>query len=255
MSKKNRNKHQRTEAQINASRINGALSKGPVTPEGRAKIATNNLNHGFYTANPVLQGESQELYDRLVHGLHAEWFPNPAAPANITETGVIHDLADARWRLNRIINMANTLHDLELEKVEPAVHHLIEVPDQSVYNVAAWDSLHTHDNLALEKLHLQEVRLHRIINRSMKQLAEFRDYREKQEALARQRAAEERQNAAPAPSPEPPAPPQPARNQQDGPSEPKMKVNPTPELVSTPKLPVPASEPENADLPGLPKAA
>jgi len=48
--------------QKNASKINGARSKGPVTPEGKAKVSQNGCKHGLYAKQTVLRNEDPAQY-------------------------------------------------------------------------------------------------------------------------------------------------------------------------------------------------
>ena len=57
----------RSPAQIEASRRNGARSKGPVTDEGKARASRNALKHGLTaTQHLVLEDEEPEALDALV---------------------------------------------------------------------------------------------------------------------------------------------------------------------------------------------
>ena len=80
-----------------AARINGGKSRGPVTTEGKARSSLNAHKHGCYSKAVVLPGESQEDFLALVQSYTGQF-----QPATQFEIDLIQDLADARWRINRI---------------------------------------------------------------------------------------------------------------------------------------------------------
>jgi hypothetical protein len=84
-------------AQQKASRHNGALSTGPVTPEGKASSARNATRHGLTGGPAVLPSESQEEYDAFLQSTIETWRPRTTA-----ELDLVHQMAVARWRIRRI---------------------------------------------------------------------------------------------------------------------------------------------------------
>ena len=64
-----------TEKQIAANRANGARSRGPKTPEGKARAARNSTRHGLLARSILREGESRDRFDHLLHLL------NSSAPA------------------------------------------------------------------------------------------------------------------------------------------------------------------------------
>ncbi len=56
---------ERTENQKEASRLNGAKSRGPVTDEGKARSSQNAVRHGVMSARLVLDDDEQALADGL----------------------------------------------------------------------------------------------------------------------------------------------------------------------------------------------
>src|SRR5581483_12358545 len=64
-----------TENQIRASRANGAQSRGPVTPGGKARSSKNALRHGLLTDTVVLDNENRSAFTELLLALEAEFEP------------------------------------------------------------------------------------------------------------------------------------------------------------------------------------
>ena len=83
-------------AQLSANRANAKLSTGPVTPEGKAKVATNRLSHGLTGQFRLLSDESQQEYDTLLDSLSDEYQPQTA-----TEIHYLNEAAQNMWRLQR----------------------------------------------------------------------------------------------------------------------------------------------------------
>jgi hypothetical protein len=91
------------------ARANGARSRGPVTPEGKARSSMNAVTHGLSSRNVVLDHESRAAFDALVAD-----FVRAVEPVGPLETALVHDLAAARWRLCRAWGMESAAIDLEV---------------------------------------------------------------------------------------------------------------------------------------------
>jgi hypothetical protein len=84
-------------ARAAASRRNGARSRGPKTPEGKARSAQNALKHGFRTqAHIVLPREDAAGFAALEAALAVE-----LAPEGALQSVLVHRIACATWRLDR----------------------------------------------------------------------------------------------------------------------------------------------------------
>ncbi len=87
----------RSPAQIEAARQNGARSRGPVSPEGKARAARNALKHGLAAIKHlVLDDEDQAELDALTESLMAE-----IGPTSEVEARLVQRLAAAFWKGER----------------------------------------------------------------------------------------------------------------------------------------------------------
>jgi hypothetical protein len=88
-------------ARAEASRRNGARSRGPKTPEGKARSAQNALKHGMRAQKyVVLPEEDSEEFAGLEAALIAE-----LAPVGALQTVLARRVAVAAWRLARADRM------------------------------------------------------------------------------------------------------------------------------------------------------
>lgn len=66
----------RSDKQIEASRANGAKSRGPVTPGGKDRSSANSFKHGRYAiTTPLLRGEDSEAFQHHLHAFIARMQP------------------------------------------------------------------------------------------------------------------------------------------------------------------------------------
>ena len=99
------------------ARANGAKSRGPVTPAGRACSCRNATRHGLATraaalppVSVVLADESPADFQRLLDAYLDEF-----APTSPIEVELVETMASARWRLRRLANIETTLLANEIE--------------------------------------------------------------------------------------------------------------------------------------------
>jgi hypothetical protein len=90
----------RTEARRASSRRNGSKSRGPVTPEGKARSVRNNFRHGVVAKAIILEGESREIFNYFMAGLEATF--RPESPYQVT---LVETMAIAKWRQMRLAGM------------------------------------------------------------------------------------------------------------------------------------------------------
>jgi hypothetical protein len=127
----------RTRADI--ARANGSKSKGPTTPEGKAKSSKNALKHGFAAKiNVLIAPDDSDAWQTHIDGYHASYLPT-----NYVESEFVAQLASISWRQSRLTGIETALIDLQLSLQDAKVneyHPLCE--DDSYCKLAlAWQAL------------------------------------------------------------------------------------------------------------------
>ena len=89
-----------SEKHSQAARINGARSRGPVTPEGKAISSRNALRHGLLAKTVLLSNEDAELFKHYFY-LCVERFN----PVGDLEMSMVEEMVASGWRLHRGLAM------------------------------------------------------------------------------------------------------------------------------------------------------
>ncbi len=123
-----------TERQIEASRANGAKSRGPVTPEGKLKSLANSalstgprtpegkarsslnaVRHGLLAKSIVLNAESREMFLEILAAYEEELQPDDEVEIRLVES-----MATSEWRRLRLLAMEKDHLDMEMERQQQA---------------------------------------------------------------------------------------------------------------------------------------
>ena len=146
----------RTPAQIEASRRNGARSKGPVSPEGKAKASRNALKHGLCAMEHlVLEDEvPQDLEDLITH------FTDEVGATTEIEARLARRLAIAFWKGERAERIEVALFD-----AAPKIR-----PPHGGYQWEEADPLTTFDVRRFNAIRAQQAQLGREIRYCLKEL-------------------------------------------------------------------------------------
>ena len=155
----------RSPAQIEASRRNGARSRGPVTEEGKARASRNALKHGLTAMHHlVLEDEAPSELEELTARLMAE-----VAPMSEIEARLARRLAIAFWKGERAERIEVALFD-----AAPKLR-----PPQTGYQSEEADPLTTFDLKRFNAVRGYQAQQGREISRCLKELRQLR-----KEALA-----------------------------------------------------------------------
>jgi hypothetical protein len=146
-----------SEKHSQAARANGARSRGPVTPEGKAISSRNALRHGLLAQTVLLSNEEAETFEALFY-LLVERF----SPLDDIEMSAIEEMAAAHWRMRRVMSIEQGLLDAAL------------LADQEKGTVNAFTDPASQTTLAL--LQRYEARFQHMYNRALRRLLLLRKF-------------------------------------------------------------------------------
>lgn len=177
---------------IEASRANGARSRGPVTPEGKQRSSQNAVRHGLFARCVLLKNEDPKAFEALTREFAARF-------GNLTalESGMVEELVACQWRIRRA-------WAAETQLLDAAVAAQPEGPEIGRI-AAAFAALAAGPELPL--LHRYETRLHRMFQRALKNILLLR------EIPLPDDPPDDEPDPAPAAEPTPDADPAPQQNQ------------------------------------------
>ena len=150
----------RSPAQIEASRRNGARSRGPVTEEGKARASRNALKHGLTAMHHlVLEDEAPSELEEMTARLMAE-----VAPTSEIEARIARRLAVAFWKGERAERIEVALFD-----AAPKLR-----PPQAGFQWEQADLLTTFDLKRFNAVRGYQAQQGREISRCLKELRQLR---------------------------------------------------------------------------------
>jgi hypothetical protein len=162
---------------IQSARANGARSRGPVTPEGRARSSQNALKHGLTSRIIVLSNESEADFDALREAYLAHFNPQTEL-----EVGLVEQLVAACWRTQRTWALETALLDLEMEEQREGIEKKFEAIDEEARTALAFRAL-CDGSRALELLSRYEARHRRAAERIIETLRRLQEQRLANEKL------------------------------------------------------------------------
>jgi len=144
-----------SQRRILASRANGALSRGPSTPQGKEASSANAIRHGLLARCVVIKGESREAFQATL-ARYIERFQ----PADEVEMALVEEMAAAFWRLRRSWAIETSLLDHAID-AEPSGDGIDRM-------AKAFSSLAGAPPLGI--MHRYETRLHMMYQRALHNL-------------------------------------------------------------------------------------
>ena len=175
----------RTPAQIEASRRNGAKSKGPKTLEGQERSSRNAIKHGLSSSKiVVLDGECEEAWEE--YQIH---FIAKFQPRDFVEERLVIQMAVNQWRLERVWSLQTATVDEESETQQELIETKYEVWDTALVHACSYNAR----KLDLKALDQYESRFVRNFDRALRQFNQIREQYPPQPVSQNEPEAEEPQ--------------------------------------------------------------
>src|SRR3984893_15668106 len=152
-----------------SSRINGAKSRGPVTPEGKKRSAMNALKHGIQAKSICHNIEKPEVFEELVAD-----FCTRFQPTDNVEMRLVEQAAMAQFRYERMAASTETsMFVLKMDHQAPEVAKQYESVDPPTRFAIAFTGLADEGNSIQLMLRYQQTML-RQRDSAIKQLHDLR---------------------------------------------------------------------------------
>jgi hypothetical protein len=161
-----------SQRQIESARRNGALSRGPVTAEGRERSSRNSVVHGLsYQKIFVLQ--NVEVFEELVAAFVSQY-----EPATDVESELCLQIAHAHWRIRRLNIVETGMFDKQMDRQDKELRDTHPTFDEGIRLASAFESL-AKENGALGLLTRYEGRLYRTLHTLVERLENLQRERKK----------------------------------------------------------------------------
>ncbi len=153
-----------------AARENGAKSRGPTTPEGKAKSSRNSMKHGFCSRTIVLQTENPDAFYEMLENTQ-EYF----VPEDRMEQELVLEMATARWQLRRIWSLRTALIDIQSAKMHDEILRKYPEADVICKQAMAFQQL-TGASPSLDATFRYEAQHSRSFDRALRNLEKLRRF-------------------------------------------------------------------------------
>ena len=148
-----------SERQTAANRANALRSTGPKTPEGKAAVRLNAVQHGLLARDAVLPGEAADAFEDLSNEVWAE-----LSPVGPIEKLLVDRIVNAMWRLRRSARAETALlhwrvYWVKTIRLGERVHsHEKSAFDVSSLTIVADQALHSEATEALGEVEAERDR-------------------------------------------------------------------------------------------------
>jgi hypothetical protein len=155
-----------------SARTNGAKSHGPKTEAGRQRSSQNALKHGLTAQNLLLPTEDPEEFHQLLNSYLDEFHPHGPI-----ERDLVHDMAAAKWRLQRLAFIETQLY---IEAIKDAQEYSDDDLNPSESLAQGFQRLAARS--AYPFLNRIESRLERTYSRALRNLIQLQHLRQPPDA-------------------------------------------------------------------------
>jgi hypothetical protein len=160
------------------SRLNGAKSRGPVTPEGRARSSLNASSHGLTAKTLILRNENEAHFLEIMNASF-DYFQ----PSNQVEVDLISEMVAARWRLRRVWRYETAILDIEMDAQAPDFEKRFQTYDEDMRGGLAFATQVDKSNGLATALRF-DIHLSRTYRKSLDEFRRVRRFPSVEHALA-----------------------------------------------------------------------